>query len=168
MPSDFLVRDATLDDIDTMAFHRAAMFRDMGKLPEALFENMLDASRLYFARAFSEGEYLAWLVSPAEDPARIVAGAGIQLRLALPTLRTDHDGVSVVSGLQGLVVNVYTEPAFRRRGLARLAMQTVLREARERCAAGIVLHAAPEARPLYESLGFVPTNEMRFTPARPS
>jgi hypothetical protein len=26
----------------------------------------------------------------------------------------------------------------------------------------LVLHASPEGRPLYERLGFVPTNEMRF------
>lgn len=29
--------------------------------------------------------------------------------------------------------------------------------------ARLVLHASPDARPLYERLGFEPTNEMRFT-----
>jgi len=27
----------------------------------------------------------------------------------------------------------------------------------------LVLHASQDARPLYEKLGFVPTNEMRYT-----
>ena len=26
----------------------------------------------------------------------------------------------------------------------------------------VVLHASPEGRPLYEQLGFTPTNEMRY------
>jgi GNAT superfamily N-acetyltransferase len=163
MTTEFVVREATLDDIPILAHHRAGMFRDMGRLPDSLVESMHSASSLYFGHALTEDEYVAWLASPADDPATIVAGAGLQLRPALPTVRLEHDTVVVATGLQGLIVNVFTEPAWRRRGLARLLMQHVIAAARARCAGGIVLHASPEGRPLYESLGFVATNEMRLT-----
>jgi hypothetical protein len=32
----------------------------------------------------------------------------------------------------------------------------------------VLLHASDAGRPLYESLGFVPTNEMRYSPVTPA
>jgi GNAT superfamily N-acetyltransferase len=60
------------------------------------------------------------------------------------------------------VLNVHTEPPWRRRGLARRLMLEVLSWARTEALDSLVLHAAPEGRSLYEALGFVATNEMRF------
>ncbi|MEO7457128.1 MAG: GNAT family N-acetyltransferase [Gemmatimonadaceae bacterium] len=163
MSSEYVVREATLGDVDVLAHHRAAMFHDMGKLPEVLVAAMADASSLFIARAMSDGEYHAWLASPAEDPGTIVAGAGLQLRAAMPTIRMDHGSTTIAHGAQGIIVNVYTEPAHRRHGVARLLMEHVIRHGRPKCPGGIVLHASDEGRPLYESLGFIPTNEMRLT-----
>ncbi len=67
-------------------------------------------------------------------------------------------------GMQGVVLNVYTEPAWRRRGLAALLMGHVLDWAKANGVKSLVLHASREARLLYEKLGFVPTNEMRYAP----
>jgi GNAT superfamily N-acetyltransferase len=163
MSDEFSVRPGTIADIDVLARHRAGMFRDMGSLPDALFDAMCDASRLYFAHALIAGEYLAWLASPSSDPGTVVAGAGMQLRPALPHFRKAPDGVHLTSGLQGLIVNVYTEPSWRHRGLASLLMRHALDGARAHRVASLVLHASAQGRPLYESLGFVPTNEMRYT-----
>ena len=161
----FSVRPATVGDVDVLTRHRAEMFRDMGALPALLYDAMCDASRLFFARALSDGEYLAWLASPVADPAQVVAGAGLQLRSALPGIRRHDSTVDVTTGLQGLVLNVYTERPWRRRGLAALLMKHVLEGARLHHVGSLVLHASPEGRPLYESLGFVPTNEMRYAGA---
>jgi ribosomal protein S18 acetylase RimI-like enzyme len=163
MSDEFSVRPGTMADIDVLARHRAGMFRDMGSLPDTLYDTMQDASRLYFAQALTSGEYLAWLASPADDPDKVVAGAGMQLRPALPHIRKSPEGVQVTRGLQGLIVNVYTEPSWRHRGLASLLMRHVLDDARARRVASLVLHASDQARAMYESLGFAPTNEMRYT-----
>ncbi len=56
-------------------------------------------------------------------------------------------------------------PKARRRamqGMARRLMDTVLDACRERGIRAVVLHASPDGRPLYESLGFSSTNEMRL------
>jgi GNAT superfamily N-acetyltransferase len=60
------------------------------------------------------------------------------------------------------VLNVFTEPEWRKRGAARLVMEEILRWAREEKLDRLVLHASDEARSLYEQMGFIATNEMRF------
>ena len=109
------------------------------------------------------GEYIGWVAAPAHDPDFVVAGPGVQVRTVLPFPRLLPDGrAEVASGRQAVVLNVYTETAFRRQGLARSLMHEVLAWARATGLESLVLHAAPDGRQLYESLGFVVTNEMRF------
>jgi GNAT superfamily N-acetyltransferase len=57
---------------------------------------------------------------------------------------------------------VYVEPPSRRLGRARRLVETALDWARAERLASVVLHASRAGRPLYEQLGFVGTNEMRF------
>jgi len=63
---------------------------------------------------------------------------------------------------QGVILNVFTEPEWRRRGIAALLMKTIIEWSREQCLEELVLHASDDGRALYEQLGFVSTNEMRF------
>ena len=62
------------------------------------------------------------------------------------------------------VVNVYTELAWRRRGIAALVMRHLLDYTHANRLNRVSLHASDDGRPLYESLGFAPTNEMRLAP----
>ena len=57
---------------------------------------------------------------------------------------------------------MFTEPEHRRRGLARWIVETIVGWGREAGLPGVYLHASDEARPLYASLGFEPTSEMRL------
>lgn len=157
----FAVRRATAEDAEVLAHHRAAMFRDMGSLRPDLYDELREAARPWFVDAVPAGEYVAFLASPAGRPDEIVGGAGMQLRRQLP--RPTPDGGAIEVRQQALVLNVYTEHAWRRRGLAALLMEHVLAWAREHGVGSVVLHASEEGRPLYEQLGFVATNEMRFT-----
>lgn len=159
----FLVRRATRADVPTLARHRAEMFRDIHGITDEQFEAMVESSRRYFESALPSGEYRAWLAEPASSRGEVVAGAGLQLRSALPSIRRRADGPEVATGPQGMVLNVFTERAWRRRGLAKLVMEHVLAGAREAGVSTLVLHASSEGRPLYEALGFAPTNEMRYT-----
>lgn len=165
LPDALVLRPATAADLPALARHRAAMWRDMGRLHADAFDAMVDATVPALARLMAAGEYHAWVLAPADDPATIVAGAGIQLReqLAFPV----DDGRAVRAGQQGRVLNVYTDPAWRRRGCAERLMQALLAWSETRGLASVVLNASADGRPLYEGLGFVPTNEMRWGgPAR--
>ena len=163
MDTAFLVRRATLADVQTLARHRAEMFRDIHGITDEQWDAMVDASRGYFQSALPRGEYLAWLVEPESSRGEVVAGAGLQLRPALPSIRRRGDAAEVATGPQGMVLNVFTERAWRRRGLAKLVMEHVIAGARETGVSHLVLHASSEGRPLYEAIGFTSTNEMRYT-----
>lgn len=161
MTTPFLIRSATLADAPVIARHRAEMFSDIGTLSSALYEAMVDASLRCLEAAIPSGEYIGWLAAPMAHPEEIVAGIGVQRRAVLP--HVDATGHALAFGPDGLVVNVFTERSWRRHGIARQLMQHAQEWARTNGVDRLVLHASKEGRPLYEQLGFVATNEMRWT-----
>ena len=160
MSGDVVIRRGTPADVDALARHRAEMFRDMGALEDGAYAPLVTATRAWYERAIPAGEYVAWVAHPADRPDEIVAGAGIQFRDLIP--RPSRDGGFLVEGRQGLIVNVFTERPWRRRGIAEALMRELLAWARENGVESLVLHASDEGRPLYERLGFVSTNEMGY------
>jgi len=156
----FTIRQATAADIPVLAYHRAAMFRDMGTLMPDQMEPLQRATEAYLGDAMRRGEYLAWLAENAESPG-ILGGAGVQLRPILPRPRPGSEDLEL--GPEAIVLNVYVDSVWRRKGIAEALMRTLLDVLAERGIRRIVLHASDEGRGLYERLGFVPTNEMRFS-----
>jgi GNAT superfamily N-acetyltransferase len=68
-------------------------------------------------------------------------------------------GPSDPSGLRGYVLNVATDPAYRRRGYSRACMTALLGWYTRRGITAIDLRASAEGEPLYASLGFVRNRE---------
>jgi GNAT superfamily N-acetyltransferase len=66
------------------------------------------------------------------------------------------------SGRRGNILNVYTAAEFRRRGLAGELVKAALQWCRSNGVDVVMLHASPNGRRLYESMGFAATNEMRI------
>lgn len=147
------IRQGTLDDLDVVVRHRVGMFRDMG-IPEAQLAIVEPAARAYFQQAIPTGYYRAFLAETAEH--RVVSGGGIVI-LDWPGSASD------TGGTKAMILNMYTEADYRRRGLARRVMQAMLDWCREAGYRTVSLHASQYGRPLYESMGFKPTNEMRLT-----
>jgi GNAT superfamily N-acetyltransferase len=156
-----MIRQATEADAPVLAEHRVGMFRDMGSAAPAIEAPLRAAATAQIREAMLAGEYVAWLAHPDGEPGRIVGGAGVQIRRLLP--RPDTDRARVLIGREGIVLNVYVEREYRRRGVARRLMETILSWATGTDIVRLVLHASDEGRPLYESMGFEPTNEMRYT-----
>jgi GNAT superfamily N-acetyltransferase len=152
------VRAATVADAGTIGRHRAAMFRDMARTAGPAAEAALaEATADYLAEAIPAGVYAGWLAL-APDGA-VVGGAGVQVRPIVP--RPGPVG-GVLTAPQALLLNVYTEPAWRRRGIAERLVRAALDWADARGVSGVVLHASDAGRALYERLGFLPTNEMAY------
>ena len=76
MGDDFTIRLAGVADAPTLARHRAEMFRDMGELPDELYDPLVEAAQRALDECLRTGEYVAWVVCPADHPDQIVAGAG--------------------------------------------------------------------------------------------
>ena len=153
MNPEYRIRRAMLADVPVIARHRAAMFRDMGDASGDDVARIESASILYVRQMMSERRFLGWL---AELQGEVVAGGGLVVSQLLP-----RPG-AVDGGAQALILNVYCEPGHRRRGLARALMAAMFEWCKRERIAKVVLHASQDGRPLYESLGFVQTNEMRW------
>jgi len=147
------IREAGQQDLAVILHHRRAMFEDMGQKDEAALRAMEASSQPFFAQALEEAWYRAWLAQNAAG--EVVAWGGI---LILPWPSHPHDSQT----RRPMIVNVYTEPAYRRRGLARRLMVAMLDWLRQQGYGTVSLHASDYGRPLYESLGFKATNEMRL------
>ena len=150
----FHIREAGLNDLHHLVHHRRAMLEDMGHRDPAILRRVDQVSQEYFSEALRLGTYKAWLAEVPE--ARIVAGGGIVIA-AWP----GYPGESLAK--RAWILNMYTEPEARRRGIAKQLLQSMLDWCRNEGLSTVSLHASPAGRPLYESLGFQPTNEMRTT-----
>jgi GNAT superfamily N-acetyltransferase len=156
------VRPATTADAPVIASHRARMFRDMGQVTPEVYDALLGVTEARVREALERGEYVAWLALAPDDDI-VIGGAGAQRRLAFPhPVRLEDGGLGIGEGRHAIVLNVYTEPAWRRRGVAEALVRQVIRWARDERLDRLVLHASDEGRPLYERLGFAATNEMRY------
>lgn len=147
------IRLASPEDAEIIAHHRRAMFADMGAADPAGLVAM-DATFVPFVRrALAEGTYKGWLA--CTNGQRVVAGGGLIVHEwpAGPNNPDPH---------WAYILNVYTEPTYRRRGIARGILLAIIEWCRVQGFGRVALHASQAGRPLYESLGFEPTNEMRL------
>jgi GNAT superfamily N-acetyltransferase len=142
----YLVRQVSADaaDLDALVRHRVGMFTDMGT---AVADADRPQFREWFIRALASGAYRAW-VAVAPD-GTIVAGGGVAILLWPP-------GPGGTGGALPFVYNVYTEPAHRRRGAARLIMATIHEWCRAAGYQRVGLAASRFGEPLYLDMGYRP------------
>ena len=156
---DFRIREARLEerDIETIVHQRRAMFFAMGHRDERALESMSEKFRPWVKRKMEARECLAWFAIAADGT--VAAGAGLWLMDWLPHM---------IGGgkWRGNIVNVYTEAAYRRKGLARELMKTAMEWCAREGVETVILHASDEGRRLYEELGFEASNEMRLKRTR--
>ena len=159
---DYRIRMADVRDAGIIAAHRVAMFREMGLVTtEPLAAELEAASCQVLEGLLRSGDYVGWLALDSLDA--VIAGAGAHVKSQLP--RPSQNRRFVDSADLPLAVNVYTEVAWRQRGIARTLMLTLMAWARNEGFDRIILHASDAGRPLYDSLGFKSTNEMSWTVA---
>lgn len=146
------IREGTLADIPTITHHRRRMCEDMNYTDAAALSTMVDVTAEYLKKAIPERSFRSWL---ACHNGNVVAGGAVVI-VSWPAHAYD------LECRRATILNVYTEPEYRRRGLARRIMQTMIAWCRQEGFARVTLHASEHGRHLYESLGFVPNNEMRL------
>lgn len=149
----YRTRLATPDDSCTLAEMRRQMFISMGKADDERMQTVLHAFTEWVADAIRRGIYIGWLVETAKSEP--IANAGLLLLEWPPNLRD-------LGLVRGYILNVWTSPDHRRKGIARALMQTVMAEARARKIHVLALHASDEGKQVYEQLGFRTSREMMF------
>jgi GNAT superfamily N-acetyltransferase len=148
------VREVDADDLEEILVHRRRMFQDMRQGDKAALDALVNSSRPVIRRFLEEGTYRVWFAVTPEG--RVAAGAGVIIH-PWPAGPFSPDRAD-----RAYYLNVYTYPEFRKRGLARLLTQTTIDYCRTQGHKVLWLHASEFGRPIYESLGFRPTNEMKL------
>jgi GNAT superfamily N-acetyltransferase len=153
MPDEIRIRQATLSDVPVILHHRRSMYEDMGKRDAPALDMMEATSETYFQTALEDRSYRGFLAETGDG--RVVAGGGVVISPwpAHPAERQAR---------RATILNVYTERAYRRRGIARRLMLTMMEWLKAEGFRKVNLHASDEGRPLYESLGFEISNEMEL------
>ena len=137
---------ATLEDLDLLVRTRIQVLLAANRLPEDTDMSAVEqASRDYYTAALADGSHAAWLVFDGDT---WIGAGGVSFYRVMPTYHNP-------SGRKAYLMNIYTHPDYRRRGVARHMVDLLVGEARERGVTAISLEATAMGMPLYESYGFV-------------
>lgn len=145
------IRRACVEDLKLILHHRLAMFEEMGFRDATVLDRVEAVSREYFKAALRAETYVGWM---AEDSDGEVVGGGGIVVADWPGYPTEKQAK------RAWILNMYTEPKARRRGVAKRLMQTMVDWCRDKGYRTVSLHASEAGRPLYEGMGFQRTNEM--------
>src|SRR5208283_601110 len=146
------IRPADIADLELILHHRREMFREMGGDYERGLHGFEGASRSYLTAALEGGSYYGLI---GEIGGKSVAGGGVVIA-AWPGSPLNLDP------RRAWILNIYVEPGFRNRGLARAITKSLIEWCKQNGFQSVALHASENGRSLYESLGFQSTNEMRL------
>lgn len=153
----FRFREAALTDVPTILHHRKAMFAEMGWGTPEMRDQMTVAFEPWLRDHMARGIYRGFFaVTQGERGAEVIAaGAGLWIMEWPPSV---FDRL----GQRGYILNVYTEPEYRRLGLARAVTGQCVEACRALGLLVVSLHASDTGRLVYEGMGFKKSNEMRL------
>ena len=145
--SDIKYIKATKADIELLMDIRLEMLREVNNLPDSYKydKEFIDECKKYF----EEGDQTTIL---ALDGKEVVGCASISYIWIMPTF-------SHPTGNRAHLMNVYTKPDYRRKGISKRMVEIIIDEAKDNGVTEISLDSTEMGRPLYEALGFTASNE---------
>jgi GNAT superfamily N-acetyltransferase len=151
-------RRATIDDVSALVDYRVCFLNELFNHPEddesaAVRKALLE----YFTRAIPSKDFIAWV---AEYNGKIV-GTGRMVVWEKPAI---YRGVE--SGRLGYLLNFYTLPEARRKGIGTRLLNEVIKEAKSLGLKYLHLHAFRDGIHIFRKAGFTehwqPELEMRL------
>lgn len=139
-------RLATIEDIDQLVLLRKKQLIDEGILPDIEIDEELYQ---FFCNRFADRSLVEWL---GVDQAETVATAAIVFYEFPPTYTNR-------SGIKGYITNMYTNPRYRKQGIATHMLDLLVEEAKTREVEKLWLGASKLGRPVYLKYGFSGTDE---------
>lgn len=139
------IRPASLDDLDLLMQWRMEVLHEVFHVPaEDPMEALTAENRAYYERELPTGGHIACF---ALLDGEIVGCGGICLYHEMPSPDNTNGGCAYL-------MNIYTRPAFRGRGVAKETCRWLIAEAQARGYHKVFLETSVNGRSLYESLGF--------------
>ena len=151
---EFNMREATLQDLAVLVRHRRVMFVEAtGAKGDKELDAMDEGYQRHIQKSLPQDTFKAWIIETKES--KIAASGGITVYEQPP--RPQDETLRYV-----YVHSIYSEPEYRRRGIARKILTTIVDYCRDKKFKTLTLHAVEASKSLYESFGFKPTTEMRM------
>ena len=132
----------TAEDLDDFIRMRIRQLREEGATEEI---DLAPALKDYYARHMADGTFVSWI---ALDGSRIIATSGMSFVEKPPYF-------SCPNGRIGLLSSMFTEPEYRRRGIAKELLRRVTEDARAYGCAAVQITASDMGVKLYTDFGFV-------------
>jgi GNAT superfamily N-acetyltransferase len=143
---EIVYRRATLSDVSALVDYRVRFLNELHSRVEDDETRVVRGSLLrYFTKAISSGDFVAWV---AELDGKMVATSGMVV-WQKPAI---YGGVE--SGRLGYLLNFYTVPEARRRGIATRLLKEIIREARSLGLRYLHLHTSKYGESIYRKAGF--------------
>ena len=141
----YTYKQATIADLDELVRTRIIVLRAANKLADDVDMSAVEKeSRGYYKRALESGEHIAYLVYEQDT---FIGAGGVSFFQVMPTYHNP-------GGWKAYIMNMYTAPEHRRKGLAFKTLDLLVAAAKERGITQIALEATESGRPLYEKYGF--------------
>ncbi|MGR3276423.1 GNAT family N-acetyltransferase [Acaryochloris marina NIES-2412] len=148
------IRPATPTDDERIAQHFYQMWRDNQVPTEQIRPDWQTVTLKFLATARDQLGYQGYIASL---DAAIVGSVGCQLFSGLYPSLIHRD-----QRHYGYIWGVYVESAYRRRGIGQQLTEVAVEYLRSQQCTHAILHASPWGKPVYEQIGFIPSNEMRL------
>lgn len=149
-----MIRSTTSADDSLIAQHFYQMWLDNQVPPEQIRSDWQSVMLEFLTTARETLGYQGFMAIVDEQ---IVGSVGCQLFAGLyPSL------ISQDQRHYGYIWGVYVEAPYRRRGIGQQLTERAVDCLRSQNCTHALLHASPWGKPVYEQLGFVPSNEMRL------
>ena len=135
-------RIATISDCEELTAIRMQMRKELDSdfNSELIYAETLD----FFKRNIENGTHIAFV---CEHDRQMIATVGITLFEIMPT--TEHP-----NGKAARLMNMYVEPLYRGKGIAKELLNRVMAYAVEHQIGKVVLNPSPMGKLLYEDYGF--------------
>lgn len=147
-------RKAALGDMDELVRLRIEFLKEAQNIEsDSNDADVRKALENYLDGAMKNNAFIAWV---AVDDNRIVATSGLCFLTVPPTYKNPE-------GTVAYIMNMYTRPDYRNRGIANGLFEKTLDEAKNLGYRHFSLHATEKGRPLYARHGFTSSgDEMVF------
>ncbi|MCK5045961.1 MAG: GNAT family N-acetyltransferase [Candidatus Heimdallarchaeota archaeon] len=141
----FSLRLATRDDIQQIVELRIKFIKEIRiDTPTDKMDEYRKVMSNYLKKEMSSGNFIAWLAISNNE---IIATSGLITIQRQPQLWN-------MTGQEVYIMNMYTKPEWRRKGIGTAILEKLIEEARNRGIEAIKLHATPMGKTLYEKRGF--------------
>jgi GNAT superfamily N-acetyltransferase len=148
------IRRAGIVDIGALTRLRLDLFRELDEISGQEDTSLLDeATRRYFAEMLLKEEFVAW-IAEAEDE---IIGTSALVFFRRPPYQGN------LAGIEAYVLNIFTVPEWRGKGIATALVNEILAFVRTTEAKRVWLHASSFGKHIYELAGFdSTTSEMEL------